>query len=366
MTGAVSHRENYRKQKLARIATRSVAHPVAAPDTSARITMRELGRHGQWGNQLFEYMFIRVAAKRLGINYEVPIWAGQRIFGHKDPPITSTFATVRETYSDAELVIFSPPVPFKQLDVLINRNFHGYGQFHMSWYAPDKAFIQQLFEAVPPIAPKMQQAMARLRQRGKTVIAFHIRRSDAGRLLFHLTPVTWYLQWLRDNWKRFEDPVLYIASEDPTVAEYFVHYAPVMMEDIGIVPKDKPADYFYPHGKQFTHVRQLDFFTDWYVLQHCDVMVASDSTFSFSAAVANTALKECWRSRLSTQQFELIDPWDSHTSWREMLDDYPGIPGTQLDSNETYAAHWKGYVPKYPSVPLDPEEIRRLMPKEEA
>ena len=56
--------------------------------------------------------------------------------------------------------------------------------------------------------------------------------------------------------------------------------------------------------------------------------------------------------------FNRVDPWNGDVSWREHLNDHPGIPGTQTDENPIYGdSYWKNWSAKYPAVPLDPKEI---------
>jgi hypothetical protein len=64
--------------------------PVAADDRDASpsVSMTSLGRHGRWGNSVFQYMFLKSFAREYGLECEVPTWPGQRLFGHVDRPVT--------------------------------------------------------------------------------------------------------------------------------------------------------------------------------------------------------------------------------------------------------------------------------------
>ena len=44
------------------------------------IAFNELGRYGRFGNQLFQYAFLRTTARRLGVKFFCPAWAGDGIF----------------------------------------------------------------------------------------------------------------------------------------------------------------------------------------------------------------------------------------------------------------------------------------------
>jgi hypothetical protein len=324
------------------------------------ITMSRLGRYGQWGNQVYQYAFIRTYAKRYGLEYQVPAWSGQYFFGHNDPPVSCELPQFDERYATTQhQSCFGKPYP-PDGDSVVGHDWVGWAQYDTWWYAPDRDFILSLFDSVEPERTRMQAALAALKERGNTIIGLHLRRGDGGRLIFFWTPMVWILRWLRNNWLRFDKPVLYIATEDTSLVRYFDGYAPVTMETLGFsATAVLPPNYSYPHDRPEDRPRQLTFFPDWYLLQHSDVVLASESTFSVSAAWVSRTNREFWRPLLSLQDFEQVDPWNASVSPREHLDDYPGIPGTQIDENPDYAGYWRDYRSPHQSVPEDPEEIAK-------
>lgn len=323
--------------------------------------MRQLGKYGQWGNSILQSAFMYVASERYDMRLQLPAWAGTHVFRLWEIPVTVHLPQYVEKYKPIkhESCFGEPIMP--EPEELANSDFVGWAQHHRAWYTPDKAYIQDLYTVVGEHRECSEKIMEGLRSLGKTVVAFHIRRSDAGRFIFFLTPIVWYLKWLRENWSSLNQPVLYIATEDPDVVKYFTYYQPYTMESFDVIPYHPPKDYHVQHGDKYDHVRQLDFVPDWYVLQNADIVVASDSTFSFSAAWTSRVKQQYYRARLSTQRFELVDPWDADVSWREHVNDYPGIPGTTLDSNPRYAHYWQDHKNKYPAVPENPDEIAMLM-----
>jgi hypothetical protein len=48
------------------------------------ISFKNLGRQGKLGNQLFQYVFLRTAARKLGVKFFCPVWIGDKIFNLKD------------------------------------------------------------------------------------------------------------------------------------------------------------------------------------------------------------------------------------------------------------------------------------------
>lgn len=327
----------------------------------ALITMSRLGTAGQWGNNIFQYAFIRVYARRHNLSYQIPVWAGRHFFGLHDPPITVKLPPSVERLGPCRHQMHYG-VPIAPGPEHIDHDWLGWGQYHTNWYAPDKPFIQELFQVTEEAKAPLEATWKELSGRGRTVIGLHLRRGDSGRLIFFFTPIVWCLKWLRENWPRFTRPVLFLATEDLTLKRYFEGYGVVTVEDLGIQLKPEvPPGYIYPHRVGHDRVRQLDFFPDWWLLQQCPVVVSSESTFSFTAAWTGTACHEFWRPRLSLRRFERVDPWDTETSPREHLDDFRGIPGTQIDRNPEFPEAWSGFHPTYPSVPEDPVEIERWM-----
>ncbi len=317
------------------------------------IQMSRLGSMGQWGNQIFQYSFLRTYAKRYDLEHQVPPWVGQYIYGHSDPPVAGKLPPKAERIGPCENErCFGVPIAPAGGE-FCGHDFCGYAQYHPSYYAPDRDFIQSLWSQPNGTeAVRVYPATEHLRSLGKTVIGLHIRRADAGRMIYHLSPVSWYLNWLASNWSRFSNPVLFIATEDLSLVPAFVKYQPVLVENLGITLQAKP----YPLDIVPTKdedleppvPRRLDYFPDWWMLATSDVIVASDSTFSFTAAMANRNLCEFWQSQLSVRGFVKRDPWDSEVSSREHLNDHPCIPGTQLDENP----YWeKNYIPAHKAVP---------------
>lgn len=321
------------------------------------IQMTRLGNYGQWGNQVIQYAFIRDYARRFGCDYEVPLWGGQYLFGFSDPPINTVLPTLAERTNEKNGGgCFGVPMP-PYGDEYRDKDFQGWAQYHTNYYLPGKQCIMRLYaEAAEPQRSRVEEALAKLRAMGKTVIGLHLRRGDSGRLIFFFTPVLWVLKWLHESWRRFADPVLYVATEEDELLEPLAAYKPVTAPALGIRWQPEPyPGYTYPFKPLPERARQMDFFPDWYVLQHSDILMASDSTFSVTAGWLSPTVREFWHPRLSLQGFEFLDPWDMHFSPRESVDDFP-IPGTFVQENKRFADVWRTYKPKHKAQPEKPED----------
>ena len=300
---------------------------------SHSVSMSMLGRHGRFGNQLFQYAFLRLVARQFGATLEIPPWVGRPLFGLEDPPVSQNLPVYQEQWIGGD-PLAGPVIP-DLVDVL-DHDFHGYAQFHTSWYRPHREFIRGLFQPTPEILDRVRRAARRLCAMGNpTRIGFHFRRGDYGRYIFYLTPVAWYRQWLEENWARFEDPVLFIATEDPAIVAEFADYGAVGIEQLGVELRQHPMpEYTYLDYDLLTRdPRAMDFYPEFYLLSQCDVLAIPNSTFSFTAAMLAENLRECWRSDLWTRRFVPIDPWDAHPLTHDKAEDFPDVPGIRSESN---------------------------------
>ena len=60
------------------------------------ILMSTLGSNGRFGNQIFQYAFLNIYAKKYDLDIKTPSWIGHDLFGHHDSPIVQKFREVRD------------------------------------------------------------------------------------------------------------------------------------------------------------------------------------------------------------------------------------------------------------------------------
>jgi hypothetical protein len=263
---------------------------------------------GGFGNEFFWYIFGKTYARRHGLELEVNPWMGNALFGTNDRPHGSRRLPCiyeKSEHGVDDVVIPNAP-PFK------NVTFVGYFQYHTSYYAPCREYIRSLFEPRPEIAAAVGPGWTRLRERGRTAVGIHIRRGDYGYRYFYRTPTRWYLDQLEKIWPGLDRPFLYVAADEPdAVIGDFAQYAPASAGDLA---PPLPAH---------------DFYRDFYALQHCDVLLIPNSTFSFSAAMLNRNLNASYRSLLPARGFVPFDPWNSkplQQDWDSYVERYPLFP----------------------------------------
>ena len=135
--------------------------------------------------------------------------------------------------------------------------------------------------------------MAKIAAKGKTLVAIHLRRGDFGYGQFWIAPETWYLEWLAKHWPQLDQPVLYIASDDPAIHRQFATYSPMTAADL-----DPPQ-------------AGAEFYDDFHVLTQADHVAISNSSFSFVAGMLNRRAKNFLRPDLAAQQLVAYDPWNA-------------------------------------------------------
>jgi len=121
-----------------------------------------------------------------------------------------------------------------------------------------------------------------------TVVAIHIRRGDYDipTRRQNIAPVEWYLNWLKENWSKLDNPVLFIASDEINkVAPDFAEYKP----------------------RTFSG---NNFICDHYMLSHADILLISNSTFSFTAAMLSETAR-CLRPDFEQEKMVGFDPWNA-------------------------------------------------------
>lgn len=298
------------------------------------VTMRSLGSLGRAGNQFFQYTFLKTYCKQHNLWLQLPKWVGNGLFGFKDDPITLNLPRYRESRFVGTNGQGEPPEGTE----LAGHDFHGFAQYHTSYYEPVRDWILESFRPLSDImvAKRLCEATSRLRGSGRTVIGIHLRRGDYGLTHFPVIPTKWYLRWLANNRLRFFSPLLFIATEDVNLIEDFADcYDMATASGLGVPLSNKPMEgYNYlQHELRLKESVAMDWYPDFYLLSQCDVILAPSSTFSFFAAMLAPHLTEYWRASLKAGGFVREDPWNACPLLRERVVDYEHIPGIRLKEN---------------------------------
>ena len=255
-----------------------------------------LGQNGQFGNQLFQYAFTRLFAEKLQRGACVPKWAGSTLFALDDPPVVQVYPHHRDLthkWDESQLNVYAADIP-PCLDI------SGYFQFHTSYYAPHKERIREWFSPTAEIEARFGTAMVAMVGH-RTLVCLQLRRGAGyGKGMFFITPDGVYLDWLATIWPTLENPVLYIATDDPAVVSAYAAFNPLTSADMGV------------------SVQGFEFFTDFYVLMHARMLAISNSTFGVWAAMLNRFYDHAGlddgmdyvRPRYSLTKLQPFDPWN--------------------------------------------------------
>jgi hypothetical protein len=281
--------------------------------------MSTLGSNGRFGNQVLQYAFLRIYAHRYGLTVQTPPWIGQQLFGFDDPPITKSLPLFVDEV-DGTTVLDKLPTPVRNVDL------YAYCQYPTRYLVRDRPMFRSLFVPVKEIGEPIDAAIQEMRQ-GRTLIAIHLRRGDFGHGRYFVAPGAWYQKWLRENWDRWDKPLLYIASDEiDQVLPDFTEFSPICACDLRL---PTPIEFgFYP---------------DFRVLSLADAMAISNSSFSFAASMLNDRSGTFVRPVLQQQGLVPFDPWDSIPvldggETPDHIDKYNALHQEVMEAMRQYAA----------------------------
>ncbi|UKJ77594.1 tetratricopeptide repeat protein [Azospirillum brasilense] len=258
------------------------------PSGKRRLSVSTLGDAGRFGNQLLQYGYLRVCAERNGMELETPEWIGRHLYGLDDPLPGPPLPSLHEEDCGVPALLDG-----RALADADGHDVVGYFCGDTTPLALHRERFRALFTPVGAMAERAAAALDRLRARGRTLVAIHLRRGDFGRNdRFWIAPEGWYLDWLADLWPRLDRPVLYLATDAPELAERFSRYRPVLAGDLG------------------TPLPGAEFFTDHWILSRADHVAVSNSSFSVTAAMLNPALRPALRPDRERARLVPFDPWN--------------------------------------------------------
>ncbi len=269
---------------------------IAAAIAQEYVSMRCLGNLGRFGNQLWQYLFLRMYGLRNGLSIRVPEWEGERIFGFADQRPDS------ENRYDS-LVFFGADDDDLELweidDAPRNVDFQGFFQQVPSHWRGHREFIRRLFTLRNGWRGAIERLNAAIE--GRTLVTIHVRRGDyrdGQSPLFRLVPIEWYHAVLDKIWCNVTRPVLHVSTDEPeTALPEFEKYEQLDAGFFGL-------DFAIP-----------DYFRDFALLQYADHLVACGSSFSTMAAVTGKPQQQCYLVDFNAERFTPYDPWTEASFW---------------------------------------------------
>ncbi|MDA9981560.1 hypothetical protein N9H39_02250 [Gammaproteobacteria bacterium] len=256
------------------------------------VAASRLGYKGHFGNQLFQYAWLRKCAESHGLVPATRFWIGRVLFGFDDP-----------VYSEGKKLHL---INEFDIDVADNAgtianlsgcDVYGYFQFKTSYWRPFKDEWRRLYTHTPQFQKLMDDTIHKLRKRGKRLVAIHVRQHEMMPIAegspYFRAGLASYLSWLSENASLLDGAVLYVAADTPDVVEQFADYNPISAKDLGF---SMPV---------------LSFLPDWWVCREADVLAIPNSTFSLTAAMLNEKATQFFRISPDTERLVPFDPWNT-------------------------------------------------------
>ena len=147
---------------------------------AGRVSMTTLGTNGRFGNQLFQYAFLRLYGLRNSVSVHAPDdWQGRELYQSHLAPLDLPLAQIHfPTFGDEYLALWQMDDPPVDVD------FWGYFQeVPPSWVA-HRLFLRRMFTPPAGLHNALDSALARWLpgDRAATIIGIHVRRGDYARL----------------------------------------------------------------------------------------------------------------------------------------------------------------------------------------
>lgn len=264
------------------------------------VYMSSLGTNGRFGNQIFQYFFMRIFAKNYGHLLCTPRWIGQNIFQISDPNSLRTFPLLIENgilNVDENSLFINPEKFFKEKkNFSLNVDLWGYFQIKTSFYAQYKNVFKETFAFRKEVEKILLNHLGFIKSESenKDIIAIHLRRGDYGYSKYYRAPSSWYRTWI--NQKRYEPSknIIYICSEEPEIFE------------------ERFSGFKVLHAKKIPNLdKNLYWLFDFFVLTMANKVAISNSTFSFLASMLNDKSDSFVRPSFKKRALLQYDPWDS-------------------------------------------------------
>jgi len=256
------------------------------------ISMSNLGLIGRFGNQLLQYMNLKLYAYRNNLIVQTPDWSGRYFFKGimKDMKVSKEMPC----YSMQD-ISYKKSINGNIDKILTNVDIkcRDFAQLpHIT--EKEKNYLVSIFEVLPFWNKEFDSAMRKISSFGKNLVSIHLRRGDFITEDQHfVTPDQWYVKWLNSFWNNLEDPVLYIASDEiEKVKDSFNSFNSINLTNV------------------YNPLQEIEFFFDFYVLMHSNIVAASyKSTFSKIACMLNTKTNEFYHPDIKNKCLIKFNPW---------------------------------------------------------
>jgi len=220
------------------------------------ISFTTLGQYGQLGNQLFQYAFLRTAARRLGVKFFCPEWVGDKIFLLRDEAERS------RVLGPTEHVYHQPLANggFVDSALRIGDGTEIIGYFQAERYF-DRASVTRWYTFRPDVVRAVQRRYRHIDLAQS--LGIHLRFGDMkDHPLFVILPRRYYARALAKVSHRQH---VLVFSDEPAAAK----------------------EHLRGLSEDFLYVEDNENFEDLYLMTRCRDFICSVSTFSWWGAWLN-------------------------------------------------------------------------------
>ena len=262
------------------------------------VFMSSLGNNGRFGNQIFQYFFMRIFAKHYGHFICTPKWIGQNVFQINDPNSLRSFPKLIEKGAndlDKNNLYINPVDFFKEKKIFqLNIDLWGYFQMKTCFYSQYKSEFKEIFTFRKDIQKILFDSLKFITSKKKEIISIHLRRGDYGYDNFYKAPSIWYKKWITDKGYKPSKNIIYICSEEPEIFE------------------ERFSEFDVLHAKMIPNLdKNMYWIFDFFVLTQANKVAISNSTFSFIASMLNEKSNSFFRPSFKNKKLKEYDPWNS-------------------------------------------------------
>ena len=269
-------------------------------------------KNGRFGNQIFQYFFLKLVQSQLGYEIRYPEWYGNSIFNiaPSKPLIKEIFEI---SYEAIAKKTDTPTLDLERLKNLITEkqltsiDISGYFHYHTKHLEKFKGLFLETFKPYTDLAQNIKTLIERIRKPYNSLVAIHIRATDYlvheknnGGYGFAISPdfdeVAAQIKLLIST-GTVNKSLIYLASDD-------LDYASAGLNKRGIAhvtSKDLCSNVSID-------LRAIDFLT----LSAADISLISNSSFSFSAAMLNTKGSQFYRPEINSKKYIPFNPWSDY------------------------------------------------------
>jgi hypothetical protein len=223
------------------------------------ISFSNLGNYGRLGNQLFQYAFLRITARRLGTKFFCPKWDGDEIFNLNDEGERASEPSGIIHHFDAD-----PQVGFTSEALSIGDHTEIQGYFQSEKYYSDKGLVREWYTFNNEIVTEVEKLYGDILQRD--CVSFSLRLdTDYGsiREKLPLYPLSYYKKSLSAI--NPQGPIL-VFSDRPDLAREFLR------------------DF---QGQELIFIDNLNAPQQLYLMTRCRANTITNSTFAWWGAWLN-------------------------------------------------------------------------------